>query len=208
MNAGGHGPEVGRVERGGDPTDAGRGVLETELNELRRENARLFDEARTDHLTGLPNRRRLFEDLDELSARRNHRSVAVSVLFIDVDRFREVNKAGGDEHGDRVLARVTDVLARACRPTDTVYRKGGEEFVAVLRGTTPAEATEVAERMRTAVESAAIPRSAVSEDTITVSVGVAGVHADAQADLYELTVLAGRRMRSAKSHGRNQVRGS
>lgn len=137
-------------------------------------NARLYAELRLaaerDSLTGLPNRRALWTDLEDLLA-----AVApgapLSLAVVDVDDFKLVNDAHGHAVGDRTLQHVADRLARACRETDRVYRIGGEEFVVVLPETTASAAGIVLERA-----TAAMRERRAGVPTVTLSCGVADVH--------------------------------
>lgn len=116
--------------------------------------AQLLDEARTDALTGLLNRRG-FDDrasLELARARREEQSVAVVTL--DLDFFKRVNDEWGHEIGDRVLVRVGEVLAAESRDIDVVARFGGEEFVVLLPGCTSSDAEAFARRVRRALASA------------------------------------------------------
>ncbi len=115
---------------------------------LREANRRLQELASTDPLTGLPNRALFSDRLDQaLSfARRENREV--SVLFIDLDRFKNVNDSLGHHHGDELLVEVSRRLVGVLRDSDTVARLGGDEFALLLAGSTPPEeAAAVAERI-------------------------------------------------------------
>ncbi len=113
----------------------------------------LAKEARTDPLTGLLNRRG-FEERSALAlahARRDGQPIAV-VMF-DIDHFKRINDDWGHEIGDRVLARIGELLATNARDIDVTARIGGEEFVALLPGCTGADAESFAERVRGALAS-------------------------------------------------------
>ena len=132
------------------------------------ERDRLHIEARTDALTGLPNRRAL----DEYVA--SYGGLPASVLFIDLDRFGSYNHRRGDQQGDQALAAVARTLAGGCRESDRVFRKGGEEFVAVLPEADDTAARATAERVRAAVEGLGIEHGGAPDVPIlTVTVGVA-----------------------------------
>ena len=131
---------------------------------------------------------------------------AMAIAFIDVDRFREVNQSGGDEHGDRVLAAAAEVLRHACRPGDVVHRKGGEEFVVTLPNVDAKSGGQIAERLRHAIEHARIARGAhPSDGYLSVSIGVAGLSENEPGSVFDTLILAGHRMYVAKNNGRNQV---
>lgn len=168
--------------------------------ELTRLNAALADMARTDSLTGLPNRHVATEQLHRAHAdfKRSHQ--APSVLVVDVDHFKRVNDNHGHAAGDAVLCQVARTLLQHVRETDVLTRVGGEEFVVILPRTPLAFAAAVANKLRRAVE--ATPVAGVGR--VTVSIGVAEmVDADANADA---TVdRADRCLYAAKRAGRNRV---
>lgn len=107
--------------------------------------------ARTDHLTGTANRRVLFDVLDfEVKALRRTGS-ALSLAFIDLDNFKQVNDACGHDAGDEVLRAVVRGIRAGVRDMDLVARVGGDEFVVMLPEADSAAAREVADRMRDCV---------------------------------------------------------
>src|SRR6478609_5823152 len=126
-------------------------------SELARLNVELGEQARTDPLTCLGNRMRLHEDL------RSHHAAAIRsrswycLAICDLDSFKRYNDTLGHLAGDEALRRVADVLAKALRRTDSAYRYGGEEFVILLRDTTPDDGLNAIERLRLAIEDLALP---------------------------------------------------
>ncbi len=124
--------------------------------------------AATDHLTGLPNRFALEPRISELAHQAAATGERVAVVAIDVDHLKAVNDEHGHVTGDAVLLEVARRLRECLAPFDSIYRFGGEEFVALLAGYDIASARAVAERMRDAVRAAPIDGLAV-----TVSIGVA-----------------------------------
>lgn len=160
---------------------------------------RLADIAFTDGLTGLHNRRRLDSDLLD-TARNGARPTAL--LMIDVDHFKQINDAHGHAVGDDVLRRVAEVISRNVRTNDLPYRYGGEEFCVLLPDTEHAEADEVGERVRAAIEDDRVPLPDGTEADITVSLGLAAGHA---ADVEQLVRDADRALYAAKTHGRNRL---
>lgn len=112
----------------------------------------LADEARTDALTGLLNRRGFEEraQLELAHARRERRSIAV--VAFDVDHFKRINDEWGHEVGDRVLVRLGELLAAQSRDIDVAARFGGEEFVLLLPGCTSRDAEVLTARVRSALQ--------------------------------------------------------
>ncbi|MDE2201248.1 MAG: GGDEF domain-containing protein [Burkholderiaceae bacterium] len=183
-----------------------------------RDNAKLEQQALVDSLTRLPNRR-AFEQRWEAELRRATRDrTPLSVLMIDIDRFKQINDSYGHARGDACLVEVAEVLARLLgkRPADIVARYGGEEFVALLPYTPSAEAQHIAERVREAVEARCIAAAPAVGGFVTVSIGCATydgsatpperwsrkfLHATAAAVLH----LADQALYQAKRGGRNRV---
>ncbi len=160
------------------------------------------NQANIDALTGLPNRRYLEELLATVGPRR--RSVdRLGVLMIDLDNFKRLNDRYGQAVGDRVLRAVGERILGAVRADDTPARYGGEEFAVVLRRASPAQAIEVAERIRAQVEAIEPGQLGITE-RITVSVGVAV--ADIRAgEVPILLEAADDALYRAKREGRNRV---
>ena len=128
--------------------------------------------ATADPLTGLPNRRFLLEQLDQALALANREGWDVAVLFLDLDRFKDVNHRWGHHFGDLLLVEVSRRLRGALRESDTVARLGGDEFAVVLSGPTSAQeaaaaAQRVLESVRTGFEADGVELSG------SCSVGVA-----------------------------------
>ncbi|MGA8116761.1 MAG: GGDEF domain-containing protein [Actinocatenispora sp.] len=135
-------------------------------DDLRRTVARYADEALTDPLTGLPNRRRLEQHVETMS-RRGERGV---IGVLDLDAFSAVNNVHGHRCGDLVLQRAAALLARVMRRGDFVARYGGDEFVVVLPTAQLPEAYEIANRIRTAFATEDW-ESLVPGSSMTVSIG-------------------------------------
>jgi len=172
-------------------------------------NARLHQKmvrlSQSDALTGAHNRRSLFARLDLELERGRRFEHAVALALVDVDRFRQYNEAFGHAAGDAILRRVAGILAGAVRKVDLVARYGGEEFAVVLARADRPAAIEAAERLRAAVEAAAIPHGAAEAGRVTISVGVAVFPADGE-DLGTLIDAADSALYAAKRAGRNAVR--
>jgi diguanylate cyclase (GGDEF)-like protein len=172
-------------------------------------NARLHQKmvrlSQSDALTGVHNRRSLFARLDlelEQSRRFDH---AMAIALVDVDRFKQYNEAFGHAAGDGILRHVAALLAGAVRKVDLVARYGGEEFAVLLARADRAAALDVAEKLRAAVEAAAIPHGASEAGRVTVSIGLAVFPGDGR-DLGALIDAADSALYAAKRAGRNAVR--
>ncbi len=159
----------------------------------------------TDPLTGCLNRRALLEELEAELDRMRRYELALSILMIDLDRFKQVNDTRGHLVGDSVLRQVGEMLRREVRSVDVVARYGGEEFVIVLPETQLDGALVFAERIR---EHIAAHDFAENGDPLktTVSVGVASVSPREVVDPDSLIALADEALYRAKHEGRNLVR--
>lgn len=165
---------------------------------------RLYEAGLRDPLTGLPNRRQLDESLRaELSFARRH-GTDLSLLIADIDRFKAVNDTHGHMAGDVVLQHVGQVLSSTVRIEDLVARFGGEEFVVIARSTALAGASQLAERLRAAVEGRAALVDGVSL-RVTASFGVASLACVVEPSAAALLARADERLYRAKTAGRNRV---
>jgi diguanylate cyclase (GGDEF)-like protein len=163
----------------------------------------LRDEAETDPLTGIGNRRRAVRALASAISFAERSSASVGVLFVDLDHFKRVNDTLGHEVGDRVLCRFAQHLTRVVRGYDTVARFGGEEFVVVCPGLDETSGVSLARRMldsTTAACTDVLPAGWVQ----TASVGLA-CYPEASDYVDGILRAADRALYGAKRAGRNQV---
>lgn len=168
-----------------------------------RMQAYLTHAATRDALTNVLNRAG-FRDLGD---RQHQRSLnarrPLSVLLMDLDRFKSVNDRFGHDAGDRALCTFTDAVRHALRPTDLLARMGGEEFSALLPEADLAAAMEAAERVRASVE--ALQMNAGGERfRLTVSIGVAQVELSSE-PIHGAISRADVALYRAKAEGRNRV---
>ena len=164
--------------------------------------------AHADALTGLPNRRRLeqqvYENWEEL-ARAGTRLVAV---LVDIDHFKAYNDANGHPAGDRVLLEVSRIVSTQAAGKAWVCRHGGEEFMLVMRGATLAQGIELADKLREAVARLRLPHPQSPSGLISVSAGVAAIDPrlhPMDAGYPQLIADADRGLQRAKRAGRNRV---
>ena len=162
--------------------------------------------ARTDALTGIPNRRFIDESIAMEVARSNRYGQDVAVVMADLDNLKDINDTFGHQAGDEILRFVAEVARQSCRQVDVVGRYGGDEFVFVLPATKPTEASQFAERFRQRLAASPAPNHH-SEDPLhlTVSLGVAHWEAGAMPDPASLIRQADRAMYRAKADGRNRT---
>ena len=134
---------------------------------------RLAYQATHDPLTGVGNRAALVDRLTLVLARARRTGLSVAVLFCDLDGFKAVNDRYGHDRGDRLLVEVADRIRRAVRPSDTVSRTGGDEFVVVCDDlASPDQAAIIAQRVLDAIEGSPIVLGEVRLD-VAVSIGMA-----------------------------------
>ncbi|MGZ9165539.1 MAG: GGDEF domain-containing protein, partial [Anaerolineales bacterium] len=171
------------------------------------ERARLFQEvqslALTDPLTGLQNRRSLFE-LGRIEFSRSHRlKRPFCCMMLDLDHFKQINDNYGHPMGDEVLQEFAKRCKNSVREVDMIGRYGGEEFVILLPETDSETAILVAERLRASVEETPMKVSG-QEVNVTVSIGVSRKDENTL-QLETLIARADQAMYIAKHKGRNRV---
>jgi diguanylate cyclase (GGDEF)-like protein len=171
------------------------GALSLALHQFRLARRHRSD-AHTDSLTGLLNRRALFERYGDMEDK-------TGVVLFDLDHFKQVNDAHGHAVGDKVLRQFSRVLKDNLRPTDAAARLGGEEFVLVVKQDNPGIAFLMAEVVRT---SFAAQELAISGGRLccTVSAGVATAKNGETLDI--VLRRADRALYLAKREGRNSAR--
>jgi diguanylate cyclase (GGDEF)-like protein len=174
---------------------------ELRMRELQAASERIRDQARLDGLTGLPNRAALDIRLAEEVERSVRYRQPLSILFIDIDRFKDINDTMGHQAGDDVLRAIAGIIRDTVRTPDFVARYGGEEFIVIAPATWTADATVLASRIQVAVAER-VPRPLGRP--VTLSVGISGVpeHAQEPSGLIRVADLA---LYSAKYAGRDRV---
>jgi diguanylate cyclase (GGDEF)-like protein len=185
-------------------------LLREELHrhELSRANRHLTDLTQIDELTGLANRRRLDQFLEDAWSEAVNSESVISLVMADMDCFKRLNDLAGHLYGDQILQRFALVLRKGVRADqDLAARFGGEEFALVLPGRNEEMALAVAERLRQDVESQDLAHDAPVEGLrVTVSLGVATAYPTATGTPTHLIEAADAALYRAKSAGRNCVR--
>ncbi len=183
----------------------GRRDLMRQVTALRERNEELVAQALTDALTGLPNRRAFDEALAALDAASRRADRPYAVAYFDLDHFHDVNRAFDDDAGDATLHAVADALAAACRAGDVVYRKGGEELVALLPDTDLAAAHATAQRLADVVRDLRLPSGRDDRPVVTISGGVAALDVAMHPTAAAVVADANHAMLLAKRAGRDRV---
>jgi diguanylate cyclase (GGDEF)-like protein len=186
--------------------------IEEQQTRLQEANERLHALATHDGLTGVKNHRAFKERLQEELQRAERYQMPLSLVLLDVDRFKQYNDSFGHPAGDEILAQVGQLLVEKSRDTDFAARYGGEEFAILLPNTDCEYSIVLAERLRVALESHEWPLR-----PITASFGVstfppvgttseaAAEEPDAAADGTMLIAAADKALYCSKEHGRNRV---
>ena len=173
--------------------------LQEANSQLQEANRRLQDLATLDGLTGIFNHRAAKERLAAEWTRAARYDLPLSVLMLDVDKFKQFNDSFGHPAGDEVLKRVANLLRDKARETDIVARYGGEEFIVILPNTGEEASTIFAERLRIALEDDHWPLRPV-----TASVGAATMKATYETP-DDLVSAADKALYASKENGRNRI---
>ncbi len=189
-------------------------IMTFDVSKLKQAEARLLELSRVDALTGLPNRRRFQEKLQEALARSKRGGRAMGLMYIDVDAFKQINDTFGHAVGDEVLMECAQRLRSSVRETDTVARLAGDEFVVLLEGLhTGSESRPIAAKI---VANMQVPMTLKAHHlTVGVSIGLAVLdevdpsQATAFSGLEQLTAeellaRADQALYEAKRNGRNR----
>jgi diguanylate cyclase (GGDEF)-like protein len=178
-------------------------TLSKNNNILKKTNKELEYYATTDELTGLLNRRCLFERADQEAYRSTRYGRNMMLAMLDIDFFKEVNDSHGHQAGDLVLAHIAKIIAKNVRETDIIGRIGGEEFALVMPDTDLVGGKELCERIRQAVYEARINIGSQSV-SVSISIGVTslGVHETA---VSAAMIRADNALYDAKHKGRNLI---
>ena len=179
----------------------------TERKSMEDQLARL---ALTDGLTGLANRRAFDEDLDREWKRTLREGSQISLLLVDIDRFKEFNDNYGHQVGDDCLRAIAIAVQGASRGTDIAARYGGEEIAVILPSTFTPGAVEVAEKVRSAVEALKLQYQVCPDgrSCVTVSVGIGTALARDGGTMRmpeSLLLAADNALYKAKNEGRNRI---
>ncbi|AUG52207.1 GGDEF domain-containing protein [Thalassospira marina] len=174
-----------------------------EVRRVRNELELVRRDALTDTLTGIANRKMFDASLREAVTNSMETGSPLTLLMIDIDRFKHFNDTYGHRAGDGVLKEVARVLVNSTKGADTVARYGGEEFAIILPETTPENAEKLAEKLRQNVSSRRIRNKKTGKDfgQLTVSIGLSGLKLGE--NILEFIDRADEALYRAKQAGRN-----
>jgi diguanylate cyclase (GGDEF)-like protein len=175
-------------------------AVDKTVSKLSEERVRLAKEASRDALTGVLNRAAFERECGETLARVPRECQPVALLYVDVDRFKNINDLRGHAAGDKALQQLAKVMQECVRGTDVVGRLGGDEFAILLPNCPRERAADIAERIRSRVAQQRVGRSALS-----VSIGAHCVRGGAATTLETLLTASDQWMYAAKRKGGNLV---
>ena len=178
------------------------GEAERRLQEQSRQIEAQLTEARTDPLTGLPNRRAFDDELSRRVAEWRRKNSMLSLIMVDIDHFKSFNDRFGHDTGDRVLRMVAQSLASNVRSFDVVARWGGEEFVVILEKVDLEELSRRAGMLRRLVEASSL---IADDEKLSVTVSIGGAIARPGEDSSETLKRADGYLYRSKEAGRNRV---
>lgn len=186
--------------------------LQGEVHEKEEANARLAIAKRrfeiasiTDALTELPNRRYAMRRLEKEWATSERSGLPLSLILLDIDHFKSVNDTHGHDVGDQVLRATARAVNRVLRTSDTCTRMGGEEFLVICPGTPLEGASQLAERIRAAVESNHIEVPGFTRGHVTISLGIASNEGGGLESVEALLKASDEAVYDAKRGGRNRA---
>lgn len=156
-----------------------------------------------DDLTQLYNSRHFYSQLKKETERSTRYEHPLTLLMLDLDKFKEFNDARGHVEGDNLLSRLGQILKRCLRKTDSSYRYGGEEFTIISPMTTSEEAVVIAKRIQAELREEAFPPVSGQKDYMTVSIGLAQYKT--KEEIKEFVQRADQFMYQAKKSGRDRI---
>ncbi len=186
-------------------------IAEEQLREANRQLERRVKErtaelealASTDSLTGIYNRRKIMECLENEAERCLRYSNVSSILMIDLDDFKKINDQHGHQTGDKVLVEASQTFKQLCRKTDSIGRYGGEEFLILLPDTPQAQAVTLACRICEEIQHLQLQTQDNHYIKASCSIGIASL--DQQQNSEELLQKADAALYQAKQSGKNTV---
>lgn len=173
--------------------------------ELKKIQVELKELSNRDPLTNLYNRRYLGDVSEELFLLSKRNRTELSVLMIDIDKFKNINDSYGHDTGDKVIISLSNNLTSHVRESDIISRLGGEEFAIILPNTDINNAKNKAEEIRIAIESLTINTDTDSQLNFTVSIGVSSLNFDLDSNFETILKKSDEALYEAKESGRNKV---
>ncbi len=180
-------------------------LLDKKTKELQEAKRQLTIEATTDMLSGLYNRRYFFEASQKSFYTATRYNQELSILMVDIDKFKNINDSYGHPFGDKVIRLLSNILKNAVRDSDILARYGGEEFIILLAQTNQEDAYQLAERIRLEVQNTQISLENKDTVNITVSLGLTQLNNENDLDIEDSILRCDKALYTAKNSGRNRV---
>lgn len=174
-------------------------IIAVLIRHVLKQNGLLNALSQTDPLTGLYNRRVVMERISSEVQKYNRYETPLSILFMDVDHFKNINDSYGHDKGDRVLKLIGSLMHQHTRDTDVCVRWGGEEFMILAINTDLENSLKLAEHFRSIIENFDFHLGI----TVTVSIGVSAMQKGQEKE--ELIKAADKALYAAKAGGRNRI---
>ena len=165
---------------------------------------KMSDLAHTDDVTGLYNQRKLYKDIDRNMAVSNESNEPFSLVFLDLDNFKNINDGHGHLVGSNLLLQVAQVIRQVIRDTDYIYRYGGDEFVIILPTAHAKDAKKIGERLLKIIKTHDFKADDDKTFNLSTSIGIAEYPRDAK-NREEILKIADKMMYEAKQTGRGRV---
>lgn len=179
-------------------------AIDKRTKELHDINIKLEILASTDSLTGVKNRRSFFESCRSMINYARREQKELSVLMIDIDRFKDINDMYGHAIGDEIIKLTAKTISGLLRTSDIFARMGGEEFAAVLPGTSKRGAVQAAKNIKNAINNLIYETKQKQKISFTISIGIALLQ-PTDADIEVILHRADLALYEAKQKGRNKV---
>ncbi|WKZ13461.1 MAG: GGDEF domain-containing protein [Gammaproteobacteria bacterium] len=181
-------------------------VLESQSSQLKEENSVLRVDSERDGLTGVFNRRAFEKSIEREFAAATRNGWPLSIVFVDLDKFKDINDTHGHQGGDAMLKEVATLLGETLRESDVVARYGGDEFVLLLPGVDTGQVNAIARRLVQVARDRKVTGGNGQSFSITLSLGIATHDAKhAFATSQELLAAADAALYHSKRNGRNRA---
>ncbi len=177
-------------------------LLGETIHRLWEENKLMAIQNNNDPLTGVLNRRGLFNAIKPLSHLAQRNDYNIGIMMIDIDNFKEINDSLGHQAGDMFLRKIASTIKTNLRVSDLLGRYGGDEFLVFLPSVEPDAITAVGEKIRSSVEKATIKKTKI---TISIGLSQGKTGKDIDSCIKNLISKADKKLYTAKNAGRNRI---
>ncbi len=180
-------------------------ISSNDITKLHKTQEKLKELVNRDQLTNLYNRRYFYNVVEDIISLEKREKASLSILMIDIDKFKNVNDTYGHANGDEVIKSLANLLMAHTRKSDVVARIGGEEFVVLLPNTSKESAFKFANKLRVFTQENRVITDDKQEIKFTISIGVDLVNLEEEKTIEKALVRADNALYLAKESGRNKV---